>query len=42
VPDYEAGGIGPSMISIMMPLFIGISGLALSWILLKNKISKTK
>jgi len=42
VPDYEAGGIGPSLISIMMPLFIGISGLALSWILLKNKISKTK
>lgn len=40
-PDVAAGGLGPSFIATVAPAFLTVSGLALAWVLIKNRIKKT-
>jgi len=41
-PDVPAGGLGPSVISLLAPAMIGVSGTSLTWIMLKRKTKKSK
>lgn len=40
-PDVAAGGAGPSFIATIAPALLTVSGLALAWVLVKNRIKKT-
>lgn len=40
-PDVAAGGLGPSFIATVAPAVLTLSGLALAWVLFKNRIKKT-
>jgi hypothetical protein len=40
-PDVAAGGLGPSFIATIAPAVLTVSGLALAWVLIKNRIKKT-
>lgn len=40
-PDVAAGGLGPSFIATVAPAVLTVSGLALTWVLIKKRIKKT-
>jgi len=40
-PDVAAGGLGPSFIATAAPAVLTVSGLALTWVLIKKRIKKT-